>query len=52
MKVLVVSAQLQAVVGILGRVVEAVMSARAGDDEVGGPARCKAVEQLSVIVLQ
>ena len=28
------------------------MGARAGDDEVGGPARCKAVKELPVIVLQ
>ena len=52
MEVFVVSAQLQAMVAILGRVVEAVVGARAGDDEVGSPACCKAVEELPVIVLQ
>ena len=51
-EVLVVAAHLQAVVVVLGGVVQAVVGARAGDDDVRGPPAPEAVEQLAVIVLQ
>ena len=51
-EMLVISAQLQAVVTVLSRIVEAVVGAWAGDDEVRGLACCKAVEKLPVVILQ
>ncbi len=51
-EVLVVALHLQAVMLVLCGVVQAVVGARAGDEDVRSPPGQEAVEQLAVIVLQ
>ena len=49
---LVVALHLQAVMLVLGGVVQAIVSARAGDNDVRSPSGQEAIEQLAVVILQ